>query len=517
MVSQIPDLWLRWLLILGAALALLASSSAAFAAPATPTPSARRSSGQAARATPQPTAPPAHSTISGVVLLDADLDGAPSPGDRPVVGLTVRLNGGPSLSGVTGASGTFAFEGLPIGTYGLSVALPSSVVPLNGATRTVAVNGRDPARVDFFVTYASPPKPTATPTPSPEPTETADAAGSPGASDGQRTAPPEPVITTLQGLRFAPGRSSPSRVEPTRTENAYWLGVPFISQLDGSSYAEVNCGPASTAMVLAAFGLQVPPSQIRGYVNSLSGVWGRDQGTSLAHLSRVVQEAGLEVSDLYAEGGGYRRWSTDRLREEIEAGRPVVTLVKYRALPGHAAARVNWDHYIVITGLAGDDFIYNDAAYASSQGYGLLIGPRDLEQAWDYSSIPRHGMAVGLPAGAETRPAPPSDETGLAQAGAELGEELDLRGGFQALLFRRLSQEPEQPRSSAPFVAEASLELGGFVDGGSGLALAGGGRASLVATNPVAPALPPLVLPLAAVAVGLGVGLAVVVSRRGLD
>ena len=517
-MSQIPDLWLRWLLILGAALAMLASSSAAFAAPATPTPPPRRSGGQAARPTPQPTAPPARSMISGVVLLDADFDGAPSQGDQPVVGLTVRLNGGPALSGVTGASGTFGFEGLPAGTYGVSVALPSSVVPLNGAARTVAVNGRDPARVDFFVARSSPPEPTptSTPTPEPDPAEASDAAA--GASGARRAAAPsEPAITSLQGLRFAPGRSSPSQVEPTRTDGAYWLGVPFISQLDGSTYADVNCGPASTAMVLAAFGVQLPPSQIRGYVNSISGVWGRDQGTSLDHLSRVVQEAGLEVSGLHGEAGGYRRWSTDLLREQIEAGRPVVTLVKYRALPGHAAARVNWDHYIVITGLAGNDFIYNDAAYASSHGYGLLISPRDLEQAWDYSSIPRHGMAVGLPASAELTE-PPSDEARLAEAGAELGEELDLQGGFEALLFRRLSQEAEEPGAPAvPLVAEASLELGGFLDGGTALALAGPGRPGPVAARPPGPALPPLTLSLAAVAVGLGAGLAVVVSRRELE
>src|SRR4051794_32147179 len=33
-----------------------------------------------------------------------------------------------------------------------------------------------------------------------------------------------------------------------------WLTVPYRSQLDGSSYAEANCGPTSVAMALAALG-----------------------------------------------------------------------------------------------------------------------------------------------------------------------------------------------------------------------------------------------------------------------
>ena len=42
----------------------------------------------------------------------------------------------------------------------------------------------------------------------------------------------------------------------------------------------------------------------------------------------------------------------------------------------------DFDHYIVLTGLAGDDFVYNDAAYSTEYGYNLLISPAQLERAW---------------------------------------------------------------------------------------------------------------------------------------
>jgi hypothetical protein len=55
-----------------------------------------------------------------------------------------------------------------------------------------------------------------------------------------------------------------------------------------------------------------------------------------------------------------------------------------------------FDHYIVISGLTPNGFIYNDAAFATTLGYGLEISDVELEYAWNNSSIPRHGVALGL-------------------------------------------------------------------------------------------------------------------------
>src|SRR5205823_13649913 len=134
-------------------------------------------------------------------------------------------------------------------------------------------------------------------------------------------------------------------------------------------------------------------------------------------------------------------------------GHPVVTLVKYRGLPAHAGSMSDFDHYIVIAGLAGNDFIYNDAAYLGDRGYGLLISPGDLERAWDYSSIPRHGMAVsfkggrgtavGLDGGAagddgQSDDAMLPDEELLARSDVSLGDELRLQGACSALTLGRI-------------------------------------------------------------------------------
>jgi hypothetical protein len=175
-----------------------------------------------------------------------------------------------------------------------------------------------------------------------------------------------------------------------------WLGVPFKSQMDGGNFQYVNCGPASLTMVLAGFGLEVGPSQVRDYLNFLIDNFDTDLGTSLDTLSQIAKQAGLTPMDLYSDHGGYRDWSTDAVRWHVQQGHPVITLVKYRNLPGHTSSLSTFDHYIVVSGLTPNGFIYNDAAFATTLGYGLEISDVELEYAWDNSSIPHHAVALGL-------------------------------------------------------------------------------------------------------------------------
>jgi hypothetical protein len=156
-------------------------------------------------------------------------------------------------------------------------------------------------------------------------------------------------------------------------------------------------------MVLGAFGVDVDPPAVREYVNFLSGNLDPDSGTSLDHIARVAREAGLLTLDLYG-GRGYRAWDLDLVRHHISQGHPVITLARYQSLPGNGRSMADTDHYVVITGLSGDDFIYNDAAFAYNTGYGLLISGEDLERAWSFSSNPRHGVAIALEGAPEVPP-----------------------------------------------------------------------------------------------------------------
>ena len=70
------------------------------------------------------------------------------------------------------------------------------------------------------------------------------------------------------------------------------LGVPFHTQIDGTPYSLVNCGPASLSMVLTAFGLDADPAAIRDYLNYLVGNYDTEEGTSLYTLARIAARPG---------------------------------------------------------------------------------------------------------------------------------------------------------------------------------------------------------------------------------
>src|SRR5581483_121895 len=137
------------------------------------------------------------------------------------------------------------------------------------------------------------------------------------------------------------------------------------------------------------------PASVRDYLNYLVGNYDTEQGTSLYVLGRIAREAGLNIFGV-GGSGNLQGWTIDAVREQVRAGHPVITLTKYRRLPGHFGSVTDFDHYIVIDGLAGDDFVYNDAAYSTEYGQNLLISPAELERAWADSSNPRHAVAMGL-------------------------------------------------------------------------------------------------------------------------
>lgn len=336
---------------------------------------------------PSPTAASAGSnTVHGTAYVDDNANGQLTDAKRRMTNVEITLTyaNGLSRTSHTDDTGNYTFDGLPAGTYHLAVTLPAEYVPTTDAGDDVDVaDGADSPELDFGLISRS-------------------AAGlPPDGVDADAASDDEQIIAlasvTSLPLRFAEGRDLMNQVQRRMLgDGLIWLGVPFRSQMDGGDFQYVNCGPASLTMVLAGFGLDVGPSQVRDYLNNLIDNFNTDLGTSLDALSRIATEAGLTPMDLYSDKGGYRNWSTDAVRWHVQQGHPVITLVKYRNLPGHTSSLSEFDHYIVITGLTPNGFIYNDGAFATTLGYGLEISDVELEYAWNNSSIPHHAVALGL-------------------------------------------------------------------------------------------------------------------------
>jgi hypothetical protein len=363
-----------------------AASPTAPAATATPV-AVTPSPSTAATATSGASTSTGTGTLRGRTFVDANADGQFADGEAGLGQVSIKLTyaNGLTRTAATDDAGAFSFDALSPGPYQVSVAVPMNYVATTDAAQDIEiVQDVDAEDVRFGLIST-------------------EAAGlTPDASGPEATGSDDEQIIALASvtslpLRFAQGRDLMAQIQRrVLGDGLVWLGIPFRSQIDGGEFQYVNCGPASLTMVLAGFGLEVGPSQVRDYLNNLIDNFDTDLGTSLDVLSRIGREAGLTPMDLYSDQGGYRNWSTDAVRWHVQQGHPVITLVKYRNLPGHTSSVSEFDHYIVISGLTPNGFVYNDAAFSSTLGYGLEISDLELEYAWTNSSIPHHALALGL-------------------------------------------------------------------------------------------------------------------------
>jgi LysM repeat protein len=193
----------------------------------------------------------------------------------------------------------------------------------------------------------------------------------------------------VEAASLTPGNAPGSRELPvaypadTDMDIAH-VFAPYRSQMDGSPYAAANCGPTAVGMAMEAFGVSLPPRQVRAAALDAQHIYGNGVGTLITALATVAQQQGLSVAGLY-DGGGIHRWSLDDLRAQVQEGHPVVVQVRYRSLPGRGAANYFGDHYILVTGVVSAGFLYNDPMDFDGIGWDRVIAADRLRTAMNAS------------------------------------------------------------------------------------------------------------------------------------
>jgi len=221
--------------------------------------------------------------------------------------------------------------------------------------------------------------------------------------DGRQVPPAQGWVDAESLTRTrTPGLTQVPRAYPAILAADVRLKVPYRTQLDGSDYAGANCGPTTLGMALEAFGVNITPRVLRGEVLVTENFASDDvdAGSFIWALERVASASGLRTYGLYDANGGYHRWSIDDVRASVRAGRPVIAQVVYRGLPGREESGYDGDHYVVITGLMGDNFIYNDpiggAEAREAPGWDRVMTSAELQRAMRASDRPYAYTAFGL-------------------------------------------------------------------------------------------------------------------------
>lgn len=176
-----------------------------------------------------------------------------------------------------------------------------------------------------------------------------------------------------------------------------WIKVPYRSQLDGTPYETANCGPTVAGMVLESFGFNVPQPVLRREVLSLQPAENCDDcGVYIQNLAEVIGWRGLKVAGLRDEHPDrFHAWTQDEIRAELRAGRPVIAQVFFRRLPGRATSPYWGDHFVVLTGLLDDRFVFNDPVDVEGPGYARLISAESLSLAMAESDYPFAAFSAG--------------------------------------------------------------------------------------------------------------------------
>jgi hypothetical protein len=183
------------------------------------------------------------------------------------------------------------------------------------------------------------------------------------------------------------------------TAASFRLAVPFRTQKDGGRWQTSNCGPATLGMVLDGYGIAGHETDdLRIQMHTYQGTLGMRTGTGLEHVSHVAEDLGIKTHGLYNPDGAYRTWQVSDVVAELRQGRPVMPLVRLYLVPGYEGLAPRWGHYILLTGLTPDGFIFSDALKTDpSAGTTGLISERQLATAIANSHIPGQAVAYSGP------------------------------------------------------------------------------------------------------------------------
>jgi hypothetical protein len=161
-------------------------------------------------------------------------------------------------------------------------------------------------------------------------------------------------------------------------------------------------------MALAFYGIDASPWDLRVESMKAQHSWVTDEGgysdrygVFIYNLATVAEEFGVHADGLWSRDGArtdqLHQWQANELRREIAADHPVLVEVEYRALPAHAASRALDDHYIVLRGTVGSDFVYSDPLGVAANAPSEEISEADLSAAMAASAAPYAGFALVKP------------------------------------------------------------------------------------------------------------------------
>lgn len=170
------------------------------------------------------------------------------------------------------------------------------------------------------------------------------------------------------------GRACHILLTPPMEKN---LSVPYISQWDATAAKTRNdCGPASVAMCLNFYGETLTSDEVFDRSGAGQGF------ISLSELKTAIESYGY-ACEAYANG------TPDKIKEFLNKGIPVITVVHYGNLSSRQDTNFSGPHIFLTVGYRDDGYFVNDPDFWGqfrSHGDHHFYTRADFENAWEQSA-----------------------------------------------------------------------------------------------------------------------------------
>lgn len=153
------------------------------------------------------------------------------------------------------------------------------------------------------------------------------------------------------------------------------LEIPYRSQWDSDAkFNNSDCGPTCTAMLLNYFGKTATPDGIYDYFPNK----GPNDFTFVWELVNVFKAKGVTAVNYQYDT---KATAFYHLRANIDAGKPMIALVKYQPWISATGNNYKWGHFVVISGYTDTHVLMHDPLFgmwaARSKGAFFAL-PNDV-------------------------------------------------------------------------------------------------------------------------------------------
>ncbi|MCP4421220.1 MAG: hypothetical protein GY805_31805, partial [Chloroflexi bacterium] len=153
------------------------------------------------------------------------------------------------------------------------------------------------------------------------------------------------------------------------------LEIPYRSQWDNDAkFNDSDCGPTCVAMILNHYNISITPDGVYNFLPP-------KEPTDFTYINELISV--FKAHQITAQNFQYDTKATamHHLRTKIDAGRPLIVLVKYQPWMAATGNHYEWGHFVVVTGYDSTHVMMHDPLFGMwairSKGAHFAL-PNDL-------------------------------------------------------------------------------------------------------------------------------------------